>query len=392
LVGDITEYDFTSLKQLRKDTGPIGNGSHFGYECFNLLGVAAENRCVIGLVNQKLFRRRTRKLTRSQIRRLPLSKRQSGLWTLASQQIPPAPRDARWVWVFDREGDINEALQALSSGGRSYLIRSRTNRRVLLGHDSQAKEGKLHTFIRSLPVAGTRDVPVAASGKRAARVANCGVSFAPVQLVGSKANGSKNGVLLKAWVVRVWELQQVHGEEPLEWLLLTNVPVESLSDASERIDWYECRWEVEEYHKALKSGVKIEEPQLQKGERLEPLLALLAVVALELLRLRDASREESSAHRPAVEWVDPVLVEVLDRAVPATASKSQSAHPSIETRVPSKPEWEAMSVREFYQRLAKLGGHLGSFQTRPPGWQILWHGYRELITLAQGVRLSRDTT
>jgi hypothetical protein len=311
---------------------------------------------------------------------------------LASQQIPKAPSDARWVWVFDREGDINEALQALSTDGRSYLIRSRTNRRILLSHDGQAKEGKLHTFIRSLPASGTRQVVVPASDKRAARVANCGVSFAPVQLVGSNANGSKNGMLLKAWVVRVWELQPVPGEEPLEWLLLTNVAVESLSDLSERIDWYECRWEVEEYHKALKSGVKIEGPQLQKGERLEPLLAVLAVVALELLRLRDASREESSANRRAVELVDPVLVEVLDRAVPAPGTKSQAAPAKSKTSVSASQAWEAMSVREFYQRLAKLGGHLGNCQKRPPGWQILWRGYRELITLAQGVRLVRNTT
>jgi hypothetical protein len=51
-------------------------------------------------------------------------------------------------------------------------------------------------------------------------------------------------------VVRVAEVNPPKGVQPLEWLLLTNRPVRTVEDAWERAGWYECRWVIEEYHKA----------------------------------------------------------------------------------------------------------------------------------------------
>lgn len=65
------------------------------------------------------------------------------------------------------------------------------------------------------------------------------------------------------WVIRVWEKQAPEGEEPLEWLLMTSMPTSTLAQAWERVDWYQCRWLVEDYHHCLKSGCRIEERQLQ---------------------------------------------------------------------------------------------------------------------------------
>ncbi len=320
ILGDFTEFDFSSIQALKKQLGPIGNGHGVGFECFNLLAVAAEDGAVIGLVNQTLFRRRRRKLTRAQVRKLPARKRQSGLWALAGESSPPTPAEANWVWVFDREGDTTEALRAFYEHNRPFLIRSKANRCIRVGHQADAAEGKLHTWLRSLPAVGTREVAVGATSVRAARVAKCGVAYAPVQLLWSKANGVKEGTSAKAWGIRIWELEPPSKEEALEWLLLSNVAVASLADAVERVDWYERRWVVEEYHKGLKSGVQIEGPQLRERECLEPLLGLLSVVAVELLRLRDASRDKTLRQRPAVELVDPLLVEVLAAHEQANAS------------------------------------------------------------------------
>jgi hypothetical protein len=402
IVGDFTEFDFSSIEALNGQLGPIGNGNTVGFECFNLLAVAGEDGSVIGLVSQTLFRRRRRKLTRTQVRKLPANKRQSGLWALASQRLPPTPTQANWVWVFDREGDTTEALRALSTENRQYVIRSKADRRVLIGHQADAPEGKLHALLRSLPAAGSRQVSVAATSKRAARLANCGVSYAAVELLGSKANGSLEGTPENAWAVRVWELQPLQGEKPLEWLLLSNVAVESLEDACERVDWYERRWVVEEYHKGLKSGVQIEGPQLRSRKRLEPLLGLLSVVAVELLRLRDASRNESLSQRKAVELVDPLLVEVLSAHQQATGSPGpvSPADPSsvrgrneqvtrakrAQTKRSDAQSFQTMTVEQFYRQLAKLGGYMGNFRSHPPGWQVLWRGWRELNTMVQGVR------
>jgi hypothetical protein len=362
LVGDITELDYTSKTSLKDQLGPIGNGGGFGYECFNLLAIDPHKRCVLGLANQILFRRRKRKIAKSKIAKLPAEKRQSGLWMRATRDLPAASAGAEVVRVYDREGDINEVLQAPGD----YLIRSRTNRCIRQGFPADAPPGKLHTLMRTLPVQGRRTVVVEPSPGRAGRTAVCGVSYAPVQICWPQSDPKSPG---RAWCVRVWELEPPAGVEGLEWLLLTNVPVENLTDAQTRVDWYECRWLSEEYHKALKTGVRIEAVQLTDRERLEPLIGLLSVVALNLLWLRDAARDRVWVDRPAEQLVDPLLVEL------AAASPT-----GVTVRGPR------MSVGEFYHAVARLGGYLGNVNKKPPGWQTLWWGWAKLNLMAHGVR------
>ena len=88
---------------------------------------------------------------------------------------------------------------------------------------------------------------------------------------------------LPLWVVRVAEVDPPKGVKPLEWILLTNRPVATLEDAWERVAWYACRWVIEEYHKAQKTGCAIEELQFTSSAALMPMIALLSVVAVTLL-------------------------------------------------------------------------------------------------------------
>ena len=71
----------------------------------------------------------------------------------------------------------------------------------------------------------------------------------------------------------------------MEWFLLTNEPVESLEDAMRVIGWYETRWVVEELHKAMKTGCRIEAVQFTDTSRMEPMIGLLSTVAVTLLNL-----------------------------------------------------------------------------------------------------------
>ena len=99
------------------------------------------------------------------------------------------------------------------------------------------------------------------------------------------------------------------GSTALEWLLLTSVPVQTLADALERIDWYTCRWIVEEYHSCLKTGCAIEKSQLQHAERLQRLLAFVSILAVRLLQLSDMSR--TTPQLLACQVVQPVLVQII---------------------------------------------------------------------------------
>jgi len=314
------------------------------------------------LAGQILFCRRHDKMAKSQIAQLPAEQRQSGLWMRATRHVLATPTPAHVVRVFDRESDSNEVLQAPGH----YLIRSRTNRCIRHGSDAAASSAKLHTYMRTLASCGQREVVLEPSPGRAGRTVVCVLSYAEVQICWSSSDGES---LSRAWCVRVWEENPPVGQEGIEWLLLTSVAVTSVTEAQERADWYECRWLVEEYHKALKTGVRIEGAQLTDRESLEPLIAILSVLALNLLWLRDAARGGSCVDQPAEQLVDEVLVELAVRS--PTGVKVRGA---------------LVTVGEFYQMVARLGGYLGNFKKKPPGWQTLWRGWMRLNLMALGVR------
>ena len=155
---------------------------------------------------------------------------------------------------------------------------------------------------------------------------------------------------LLVWVIRVWEVDAPAGTAPLEWILLTNVSVQTTADAWVRVNWYECRWIVEEFHKAQKTGSRIQEMQFTSEAALQPMIAVLSVVALQLLNLRAANRQEDAATRLATQVVHPDYVAVL------------SAWRCKEVRLES-------SVKDFFYALARRGAtRIASATTARAGW------------------------
>jgi hypothetical protein len=361
VIHDGTELDYTGLHTLTH-LGRIGNGSRRGYVAHNVLAVHAETRAVIGLAYQHLARRaRGRKSeTRAQKRARP--DRGSRVWKQASMAIPAPPPGQLQVEVADRGGDLLEYLDYAEAQGKRYVIRSRFNRLITLASGQQTK---LHDYARALPMQGLRTVEVTATAERAARTAQLGVAWAEVTIrIPPVPRGEIRGVPLTCGVVYVQELNAPTGVTPLEWILLTNVPVSSLADAEQRIDWYESRWIIEEYHKALKTGCSIEQLQFTSEERLQPAIALLSVVALWLLDLRTASRQPDASTRPAIDVVSREHVRAL--------SWWRHRH--------CCDDW---TVHDFYMALARLGGHQNRRRDHPPGWLVLWRGWTKLEAMLE---------
>jgi hypothetical protein len=355
-IHDGTELDYSTLHSLT-GLGQIGNGSRRGYLAHNTLTVVAQTRDVIGLAYQKLTKRpkRPKKETRKQRRDRP--DRESRMWKTASMAIPAAPPGRVWVEVADRGADLLEFIDYQESAGKSYLVRSKHNRCIQW---ENGEKMKLHDYARSLPPVGMKSVEVPATHKHPARTATVGIAWGEVTLlVPIQPRGEVRGVPLKAWVICVREIAPPAGVEAVEWILLTNVSVVDLEDALERISWYECRWIIEEYHKALKTGVGVEELQFTKEERLQPVIALLSVVALFLLNLRNASRRPDAQERPASELLPLVFVTTL-------------------ALWRYKKVCAEMTVHEFYYALARLGGHQNRKHDHRPGWLVLWRGWTKL--------------
>jgi len=368
IIHDTTEGDYSGLDIA--DLGPIGNGYCRGMLIHNVLAMDYQNREVLGLVGQILQIRRGVKKKESVRTSREHPQRESRLWPKGVQTVGRPPPEAIWVNLMDRGGDSFENLDRQQGLGQSYLVRSRTSRNVRVKDAAgRSIRRKLHPWARNLPMLGERTVQVAGNYAQQAREAKVWVAAGPVELQVPHVKCGEHGrEPLAAWVIHVKEQNPPRGQDPLEWILLTNVPTETRQAAWERVDWYECRPMIEEYHKAQKTGCGMELPQFTTRKALEVTIAMLSVVAVQLLRLRDLARQDDG--RMASEVVDAPYVEAL------------SLWRWKEVRMD-------LSARQFLYALARLGGHLGRRGDRPPGWLVLWRGWMELQRLVEGIHLAR---
>jgi hypothetical protein len=237
---------------------------------------------------------------------------------------------------------------------------------VEVEQDGQAVRCKLHGLARSLPELGRRTVEISSQGGKAARTAEVAIAGAAVTLLPPpQPRGEYRGVPLTTWVVHVREIDPPQECEAVEWILLTSVPARDFAEACERVDWYACRWIIEEYHKAQKTGCSIEDLQFTFEERLEPVIALLSVVALSLLQLRTASRQADAPIRPASEIMPVTHVSVLSGWRFGVVRND-------------------LTIHEFFHALARLGGHQNRRHDHPPGWIVLWRGWTKLQSMVDG--------
>jgi hypothetical protein len=264
-------------------------------------------------------------------------------------------------------------MEAVELGGDHYVIRSKSNRNIDIDDGcGGVVTTKLHDWARKLATLGTRTVEVQANHGHNARSATVRIAAGQVSIKPPHfARGEHSSNNLVSWVVHVRETDPPAGATPLEWILLTNMAVNNEPDAAQRIDWYGCRPIIEEFHKAQKTGCGIELPQFTTGHALRATIAILSVVATQLLRLRDVSRKEDAAIVPAIEIVDVPYVEAI--------SFWRFGKVGVD-----------LSVHDFFMALAKLGGHLNRRHDGPPGWLVLWRGWTKLQLLVAGAQAERS--
>ncbi len=367
---DTTELDYSG--HLALGLSGIGNGHGSGYLCHNSLAVDAERREVFGLVSQILHQRvavgKKEGVRAKRVRKT----RESRLWSRAVSDLPAAPAGKRWVDVCDRGADLFEFLATEQRLGRCCLVRSAHNRRILVGHDGHGQKTLLHDYLRTLPGVGEGRVKEIHDRKlEAERTAKLQVSYAAVQILPPHVKkGEYESTPIRAWAVRIWEASPPAKGTKLEWILVCLEPVTCVAQAWEKCAWYACRWIEEEYHKAQKTGCAIEKLQFRTEQSLQPMIALLSVVAVLLLNLRQAARRPDAQERKASEVVEPIYEEVL-RAW---------RH---------KQPREELSVYEFYLAVARLGGHMNRKADGFPGWLTLWRGWQKLESMVAGARIER---
>ena len=363
LLHDATELDFTSKTTVSEHMSQIGMGTRRGYICHNSLAVRADTGAVLGLTSQILHHRAAVPKKETPKQRRERTNRESRLWVQGAQASGPAPTGVRCIDVSDSLSDTFEYMAFEIEQGRHFVLRQKEDRRL---HTALRKHHYLKAAAQALPAQSQRPLRVLASPGRSARKTTVKIAFAAVQLaVPCERHGAYAARPLDVWMVRIWEPLPPAGEEPLEWILLTNVPVESTADAHQCVSWYEQRPIIEEYHKGQKTGCRIESMQFDALERLEPAIAVLSVVTTTLLQLRDAARATDADQRLATEVIGSDYVDVLAN--------------HYGNRLGPRP-----TILKFYMHVARLGGHQNRKVDGFPGWLTLWRGWERLQSMVDG--------
>lgn len=295
-------------------------------------------------------------------KQLPIEEKESSKWLKAFTRIAQAQKrcpESTLVCIADREADLYDLfhLALNTDGGPKLLIRAEHDRLVAEG------QGHLYDYIRSQSLSGTQTVHVPRRGKQPSREARLEVRFAKVTLMPP----SRKRYLgeLSIWAMLAEEVDCPKNVKPLQWMLLTTFQINSFEEATEKLGWYCFRWNIEIYHKTLKSGCKIEQRQLGQAERIEACLAIDMVIAWRIFHLTKLGREIPDV--PCTVFFEDAEWKAL------VAYKTQNPVP------PENPP----SLREATRMVASLGGFLGRKSDGHPGTKTLWLGLQRLDDLTE---------
>ena len=305
--------------------------------------------------------------------RKPREERKSFRWIEGLRDCAQAAAQlsqTRVVCTMDREADFLDLFveRRAHAPQVDLLVRAKADR--VLGKektpDGQTVSRRLFDTVRNAPPGGAAKVEVqrlsarvkaskqARKDRRAARVADVTLRYQQVALP------CPGAAPVELWVVHVREEQPPPGAEPLEWFLLTTLRVTSTADATRILQWYARRWRIEEYFRVLKSGCKVEELQHHTAERLERAMAIKMVIGWRIQLMVQLGRE-------APELPGDLLFSDGELRVLATFARSRALPPPVR-------------LSDAVGLTARLGGWLGRSRD-PPGAQLLWHGYTQLVAM-----------
>ena len=359
-VQDTTVLNYSGHEQA-EDLGEIGTrvGKTKGMIVHDTMAFDTEG-LALGLLDVQSWIRDLKKPKKGQRKKRPIQEKESYRWLCSYDAVVQAQKqDPRklWVSVGDREADIYELFahaQKQGEEGPKLLVRA-THNRIL-----KEEQKKLWESMQEQEVAGTLQVEVPRKPGQKKRRANLQIRHKELLL----HEPSKGKQTVRVWAVYAHENNPPKGSTALSWMLLTTVPVNSFAEAVERVRWYTIRWQIEVYHKVLKSGCRTEDRQLKSRQQLEACLALDMVVAWRIFYLTHRSRHEPqkpcSVNFEEYEWK--ALYFFVNRT----------------NQVPQK----APPLRQAVRMVAQLGGFLGRKCDGEPGPKTLWRGLQRLKDIA----------
>jgi hypothetical protein len=371
---DTSELDYTSHEQM-EGLGPLANDPCQGILCHTTLVVTPE-RVPLGVLETKFWVRDAQTPNQTdQRKQKPIEQKESFRWLesyrLAQRWARQLP-GTRVISIADREGDIYEtyaeATAALAPGpedsptpSADFIIRASQDR-SLPEKTARYTHRKLWNRVAAAPVLGEIEFDVPAAPGRSARRVHQTVRSVRVHLNPPFRKGRPLPIV-EINAVYCQEIDPPKGEKPITWLLLTSLPVESLAQAIQVVEWYLCRWQVEVLFKTLKSGCGIEELQFEKAHRLQRCLAFYMIAAWRIMYALMLGRAKADLNCESV----------------FSAAEWKSVWQVVQQRTPPV---HAPTLREFLKVLGRLGGHMNRKSDGKLGVKRMWTAMQRMRDLA----------
>lgn len=359
LAQDTTGLSYNTLRQTR-GLGPIGEGYSRGLflhslQAFRLDGIP------LGNARAEVWARADQSDT-ARRNEQSFDEKESGRWIRALQQASTLAQQMPQTQVLlcaDREGDIYELYdqKAAVPANVHLLVRGQ--------HDRRLNDGsRLLESLARLPVGGTLKVAVPRRQGRAPRVAKLELSWQEVQISPPAVALKKSWPTLKLYALWARELGAPPGAEPIDWLLLSTWPLQTLKMARRLVRWYALRWSIECWHKVLKVVCGVEKRQMKTAQALERALALDMIVATRALLLNRLGKEQPDLLADL--FYSAEELEVLEVKKKETGRYPQSTK---------------LTVLQANILVAMLAGFWGRAADGHPGAQVLAEGLRILQAL-----------
>jgi hypothetical protein len=273
------------------------------------------------------------------------------------------------IHIADRESDSYELMATCLQQRQRFIFRARNNRNAL----HAGAKTPIRTLIEGAAVVLEREVPLSrrlgatapatrrAHPPRESRVARLCFSATTATFCRPNIVGAHMPKTIDVNVLHVFEQDAPDGQEPVDWLLYTTEPLETVPQIEAVVDYYRCRWQIEELNKALKTGCVVQERRLESLDALTTMLALSLPIAVELLALRTLARADSTSPASTV----------------LTKQQLAALRHISHRPLPKRP-----TVQDALWCIAGLGGHIKN--NGAPGWQVLQRGMEKFVAFAAG--------
>jgi hypothetical protein len=366
-IQDTTEINFHTKPGRRRGLGKIGKGGGRGVLLHAMLAIDANKGSCLGLVGGRVWTRRgTVKVARQ---KRASAKKESHRWTTTAEQAKSVLAGARAVTVIsDREGDIFAAWARVPAPSFHMIVRSMHDRRLANGEGLYAAGKRFASTTTRVLALPERE------GKRAGREVTLTLRFGKVALARPENTQDRNlPEAVTVTLVEVIERNPPSGAEALHWRLLTTRDIADAAAAWQIVDWYKLRWTIEQFWRLLKlQGLKLEDSQLEKADRLQKLTAIAAkaaVITLQLLQARDSPSSEPATIAFGEDEI--AVLARLNTQLEGATSLQKNPHPNASLC------WAAWII-------AKLGGWDGYPSSKPPGPITFKHGLEEFHAMVAG--------